>query len=145
MAKGYPLLALDPLWRDRILELVREEGSTGHSPQLDETEDKLLPKIGWLYGTPIHYPITPGTHCPQAFFDGLACQMNEPSNVFKPISDLIWKRCLNGYGSFGMSVKQFIYPIARFICTAVKRLAGTMVGPLYAGFLNSKPPLFRHP
>jgi hypothetical protein len=54
MAKGYPQLTLDPVWRDRILELLREEGDTTHSPQFEDTEEKLLPRIGWLYGTLMH-------------------------------------------------------------------------------------------
>lgn len=51
MAKSYPQLTLDPVWRDRILELVREEEDATHSPQFEDTEEKLLPRIGWLYGT----------------------------------------------------------------------------------------------
>ncbi len=51
MAKGYPQLALDPVWRDRILELVREEGVTSRPIPLEDPEEKLLPRLALLYGT----------------------------------------------------------------------------------------------
>lgn len=51
MAKGYPQLVLDPIWRDRIIELVRDEEATNPSFRLEDTQEKLLPRLAWLYGT----------------------------------------------------------------------------------------------
>ncbi|KIM34405.1 hypothetical protein M408DRAFT_303614 [Serendipita vermifera MAFF 305830] len=51
MAKSYSQLNLDPVWRERIFELVREEQGQFNSLKLNDTEEKLLPRLAWLYGT----------------------------------------------------------------------------------------------
>ncbi|KAG8833444.1 hypothetical protein FRC18_003587, partial [Serendipita sp. 400] len=52
MAKSYRLLDFPALWRNQILELIREEQKqqVSKSPLLGESEDKLLPRFGILYG-----------------------------------------------------------------------------------------------
>ncbi|PVG04614.1 P-loop containing nucleoside triphosphate hydrolase protein [Serendipita vermifera] len=50
MSKGYSHLELDLLWRERILQLVSTKSDVLVPLQIDESEDKLLPRIGLLYG-----------------------------------------------------------------------------------------------
>ncbi|KAG8825621.1 hypothetical protein FRC19_010953 [Serendipita sp. 401] len=52
MAKSYRLLDFPALWRNQILELIREEQKqqVSKSSLLGESEDKLLPRFGILYG-----------------------------------------------------------------------------------------------
>jgi hypothetical protein len=50
MLKSYSHLELESAWRKRILELVGTGSNAPQSLQIEEPEDKLLPRIGLLYG-----------------------------------------------------------------------------------------------
>jgi hypothetical protein len=50
MAQEYTLLSLDPLWRDRILSILRSDQEGTVPLAYDDPENKLLPRLGQLYG-----------------------------------------------------------------------------------------------
>lgn len=50
MARSYTLLSLEPTWRDRVLELLQSDQEGPVPLSSDDPEDKLLPRLGQLYG-----------------------------------------------------------------------------------------------
>jgi ATP-dependent RNA helicase DHX29 len=50
LAQDYTSLSFDPLWRDRILSILRSDQEGIVALAYDDPEDKLLPRLGQLYG-----------------------------------------------------------------------------------------------
>ena len=50
VAKGYSRLEMEHQWRDEIFELVQAEENIVELSAVTESEDKLLPRLGVLYG-----------------------------------------------------------------------------------------------
>jgi hypothetical protein len=50
LAQDYTSLSLDPVWRDRILSILRSDQEGIVPLAYDDPEDKLLPRLGQLYG-----------------------------------------------------------------------------------------------
>ncbi|CAG7847697.1 ATP-dependent RNA helicase Dhx29; AltName: Full=DEAH box protein 29 [Serendipita indica DSM 11827] len=50
VAKSYSLLEMEHQWRDKIFELAQAEENTIEVSPVTESEDRLLPRIGVLYG-----------------------------------------------------------------------------------------------
>jgi len=50
MAQEYTQLSLDTLWRDRVLSILRSDQEGTVPLAYEDPEDKLLPRLGQLYG-----------------------------------------------------------------------------------------------